>query len=180
MNFRIKRLFVISISICTVLALLVTGCGTLLPAPTPELPSAQSTQPTPAQTTTETAPPPEQSGNKGVDLPPIEYPEKGHPKLASHLNRLILAEEQGEAEAFARPRNIKLVNGNVRVSIECVPGQVEEAAKAVSALGTVELIARFSNGIQAVVPITSLTALADEESIRFIGLPVPPDPAGGN
>jgi len=44
MNRGIKRILVTLASICTALIILMSGCGTLLPAPTPEPPPAQSTQ----------------------------------------------------------------------------------------------------------------------------------------
>ena len=106
---------------------------------------------------------------EGEVLPLTPPLEKGNPKLDSHLNQLIWAERQGVAESFARQRDIQLVDGNVRVIIECMPRQVEAATEAANALGTVEL--RYRNWVQAVVPITSLTALAEAESIHFVRLP---------
>ena len=47
MNKGIKRILVTSLSICMVLILLVSGCGTLLSTPISEPPPSQSTQPTP-------------------------------------------------------------------------------------------------------------------------------------
>ena len=113
-----------------------------------------------------------------VDLPPTETSASGHPKLSSKLNRLISANEQGEAEEFARPRGIELVDGSVQIIIECEPGEVEAAAVAAGALGTVELTT--GTLVQAVVPITSLTALALAESIRFIRLPSRSVPEASN
>ena len=109
------------------------------------------------------------SGEEGQDLPPIEVPEKGNPKLDSQLNQLVLAERRGEAASFAEQSNIELVDGAVRVIIECVPGQLEAATEAASALGVVET--SYRNLLQVVVPITSLTTLADAASIHFIRLP---------
>ena len=93
-------------------------------------------------------------------------------KLEGHLNQLIRAEEQGEAEEFARQRSIELVDGSVRVEIECLPGHAEEVARAASAFGIVEGTAR--DWVQAVVPITNLNALDELEGIRFIRLPIHP------
>jgi len=94
-----------------------------------------------------------------------------NPKLSSILNKLIQAEEQGEADEFARPRGIELLYDDaglvsVRVEIHCSPEKVEEAAEVVGTYGTVEIV--ISRGVQAIVPIASLPALADEESIRSI------------
>jgi len=107
------------------------------------------------------------------DLPPTEPSGNGHPKLSSKLNKLLSAYEQGEVEAFAGPTNIELLDGDkVRVTIECVPGHLEAVAETAGAYGIVEMSNR--NLVQAVVPITSLTALAGVEGIRRVRLPEPP------
>lgn len=100
--------------------------------------------------------------------------DKGNPKLDSQLNQLVRAESRGEATSFAEQSNIELVDGNVRVIVECLPDQVDAAIKAVSALGVVET--SYRNLLQVVVPITSLITLADAASIRFIRLPQYPSP----
>jgi hypothetical protein len=112
---------------------------------------------------------------QGCNCEPAE-----HPKLSSMLNKLVQAEWRGEAEEFARPRGIELLYDDtglvsVEVIIECLPGRVEEAAGAAETYGTVGVISR--NMIVVVVPITSLSALADEESIGSIRLPDPPEGA---
>ena len=114
------------------------------------------------------------SGGGKIDLPPLELPEKGNPKLDSQLNQLVSAESRGEATSFAEQSGIELVEGNVRVIVECLPDQIDAAVKAASALGVVETT--YRNLLQVVVPITSLTTLADAESIRFIRLPQYPLP----
>ena len=106
----------------------------------------------------------------GENLPSIaEEPEKGNVKLDGTLNQLIRAEQRGEAEEFARQGIIELVDGSVRVMIECLPGHAEEVARAASAFGIVELT--YRDWVQAVVPITNLTALADIPSVSFVRLP---------
>ena len=107
--------------------------------------------------------------------PHTSLPEKGNPKLDSQLNQLVLAESQGQAASFAEKSNIELVDGKVRVIVECLPDQVDAAIKASSALGIVET--SYDNLLQVVVPITSLSTLADAASIRFIRLPQQPLPA---
>jgi len=114
------------------------------------------------------------SGEGKTNLPPLDLPDKGNPKLDSQLNQLVSAEKRGEAASFAEQINIELVEGNVRVIVECLPDQIDTAVKAVSALGVVETT--YRNLLQVVVPITSLTTLADAESIRFIRLPQYPSP----
>jgi len=116
------------------------------------------------------------SGEEDLDFSQIELPEKGNPKLDSQLNQLVRAEMQGEAASFAQQSNIELVSGNVRVIIECVPGQLDAATEAATALGaSVEM--SYRNLLQIVVPIASLTSLADASSIHFIRLPQYPSAA---
>jgi len=101
-------------------------------------------------------------------------PDKANPRLSSHLDRLIDAESRGEAEAFAGPRRIELLDGDkVRITIECVPGHLGAVAETAGAYGIVEMSNRSL--VQAVVPITSLTALAGVEGIRRVRLPWYPD-----
>ena len=116
------------------------------------------------------------SGKEEQDLAPIELPEKGNPKLDSQLNQLIQAEGLGEAASFAEQGSIELVNGAVRVIIECVPGEIEAATEAATNAGA-KLETSYRNLLQVVVPITKLSTLADAESIRFIRLPQYPSPA---
>jgi len=113
--------------------------------------------------------PQDTSGENTEDPPP---PKTGNPKLRLGLNQLIAAHERGEAEEWARSHGIDLIDGSVRVSIECVSGQLEAAVKAVTRLGTVEVIAERSEQIQALIPIASLTALAREGSISSIRVPI--------
>ena len=110
-----------------------------------------------------------------INLPPHDLPDKGHPKLDSQLNQLVSAESRGEAASFAEQSDIELVDGRVRVIIECVPGQLEAATEAATNAGA-KLETSYDNLLQVVVPITSLTTLADAASIRFIRLPQYPLP----
>ena len=97
---------------------------------------------------------------KGEDLPPLELPKKGNPKLDSQLNQLVSAQtSRRAASSFAQESTIELVDGNVRVIVESLPDQVDAAVKAASAFGVVET--SYRNLLQVVVPITSLTTLAD-------------------
>ncbi len=110
-----------------------------------------------------------------LDLPPIELPDKGNPKLDSQLNQLVSAQTPKRAASFAQESNIELVDGNVRVIVECLPGQVDAAAKTAGALGVVET--SYRNLLQVVVPVSQLTALADTPGIRLVRLPWYPLPA---
>ena len=115
------------------------------------------------------------SGWDIINLPPFDRPEKGNPKLGSQLDQLVRAERLGEAESFAEQRNIELIDGSVRVIIECVPGQIDDATVAATNAGAT-LETSYDNLLQVVVPITSLTTLTDAESIHFIRLPQYPVP----
>lgn len=116
---------------------------------------------------------------KIIDIPLFDSPDKGNPKLDSPLNQLVQAEREGEAASFAEQSGIGLVNGGVRVIIECVPAQVDAAMVATSNAGA-KLEASHDNLLQVVVPITSLTTLADVASIHFIRLPQYPLSAATN
>ena len=117
------------------------------------------------------------SGQDIIDLPPSDLPDKGNPKLDSQLNQLVDAEGHGEAALFAEQSDIELVDGAVRVIVECMPGQLEAATEAATNAGA-KLETSYDNLLQVVAPITSLTTLADAASIQFIRLPQYPLPGG--
>lgn len=96
-------------------------------------------------------------------------------KLDSHLLDLIEAEKRGEAESFAQQRNIELVDGSVWVIIECVPGQTENAASAATNAGATQVRSRSDdNLVKALVPITNLNSLANDNNILKIERPLLP------
>ena len=111
-----------------------------------------------------------------MNLPQFDSADKGNPKLDSRLNQLVSAETRGETTLFAEQSNIELVNNDVRVILECVPGQLEAATQAATNVGA-KLEASYDNLLQVVVPITRLSTLADAASIHFIRLPQQPLPA---
>ncbi len=121
------------------------------------------------------------SGQDINDLPPLDSPDKGNPKLDSQLNQLVSAERRGETVSFAQQSNIELVDGAVRVIIEYVPGQLEAATEAVTSAGA-KLETSYADLLQVVVPIAKLSTLADATSIHFIRLPQYPlsGATGGN
>lgn len=116
---------------------------------------------------------------KETNLSSPNSTDEGNPKMDSQLNQLISAETQGEAVSFAEQHGIELVDGNVRVIIECVPGQLEAATEAATNAGA-ELETSYDNLLQVVVPITKLNTLADAASVHFIRLPQQPLPAPNN
>jgi hypothetical protein len=109
---------------------------------------------------------------------PVEPAKKGNPKLDSQLRQLISAEARGEASLYAEQINLELVDNNVRVIIECEPGQLEVATQAAVEAGA-KLETSYDNLLQVLMPITELDTLADAAGIRFIRLPQPSLPAVG-
>jgi hypothetical protein len=103
-----------------------------------------------------------------------DVPKKIDNKLDSQLNQLIEAEKRGEAELYAQQRGIDLVDGSARVSIESVPGRLDDVIKVAAEFGTVEIVAERAENVGALIPIASLTALAQEESIHLIRVPTKP------
>jgi hypothetical protein len=93
-------------------------------------------------------------------------------KLDFNIKRLIEAEQRGELEEFAEPRDIELIDGSVTVTIECKSGQADAVAEAAAALGNVELIVHYLDLVQVVAPITNLTALADIPGVILVRLPI--------
>ena len=89
--------------------------------------------------------------------------------MSFNVKRLIEAEKRGEAEEFARQRDIKLVDGSVTVIIECEDGKVEDVARGASNYGTIVL--SYKNLLQVVVPITSLRDLAKIPGVHLVRLP---------
>ena len=102
--------------------------------------------------------------------PPIGSTDNSNLKLDSQLSQLVRAEMHGEAGLFAEQSNIELVNADVRVIIECVPGQLKAATEAVTTVDG-KLEATYNNLLQVVVPIAELNYLAGATSIHFIRLP---------
>jgi hypothetical protein len=104
-------------------------------------------------------------------------------KLDSILQQLVEAERRGEAESYAEQHEIELVDGNVRVIVECDPDMIEEATEAARALGVVEREAIVTKDLvdprlKVLIPITSLNTLAREKSVTRVELPSPVIPEG--
>jgi hypothetical protein len=128
-----------------------------------------------------TTQPPEPSSTKlPPPPPPPELPGHWHPKLDSAVNQLIDAQEQGNTEMLDMAAELGyIVDGDMRVVLECELGQAEAAAEAAANLGAeILVISSDHDTVGAIVPISKLTTLADEDSIRSIRLPVPAVPAG--
>jgi len=121
------------------------------------------------------------NSNQGAtDLPPPERPAHWHPKLDSAISQLIDAEEQGDTELLDMAAQFgHIVDGGVRVVIECEPDQAEAVAEAAANVGA-EIQGISSDAVSAVVPINKLTTLADIPGVHFVRLPVYPVPATSN
>lgn len=116
------------------------------------------------------------AGGEELDLTQVELAEKGDPKLESRLNQLVSAESRKQAASFAQQSNIELVDKKVRVIVECAPGLLNAASQAARALGA-SVETSYRNRLQVLVPITSLTALANTPAARFVRLPYYPLPS---
>ena len=104
--------------------------------------------------------------------------DKGHPKLDSALNQLVVvceAEGISEARAFALRSGIDMKDDKVRVVIEAEPGQEEEVITLAKALGA-DVETSYGNLVQAVVSIAHLRILADDANITLVRLPSKPMP----
>jgi len=106
-----------------------------------------------------------------INLPPLDLPDKGHPKLDSQLNQLVSPTGPG---GTLQADSLEAMGTEVRVVIESLPGQTDAATEAANDLGVVET--SYRDLLQVVVPITSLTALADTPSIHLVRLPRYPVP----
>ena len=115
------------------------------------------------------------AAGKVLDLPPLELRPKGNPRLDSSLNRLAAAETSEQAIRLAQEGNIRLSDGNVRVIIEALPGQVDAAMQAAASIAVIET--SHGDSIQALVPISQLTALAESPGVRYVRTPWYPIPA---
>jgi hypothetical protein len=114
--------------------------------------------------------------NEDVDLTPTTQPEETeNPKLDSSLNQLIEAYQRGEVESFKQQVRVQLEDNSVWVTIECLPDQFNAATGAVRDIGgRLGSVSASGNLFDALVPIASLTGLAEEESIIFIENPIKP------
>ena len=112
---------------------------------------------------------PTAADGENQNLPEVELTKKGNPKLDSQLNQLVLAQKSEKAAGPAQESNIELIDGNVRVIVECSPGQIDSAAEAADDLGIVET--SYDNLLQVLVPVSQLPALADTAGIRFVRMP---------
>jgi hypothetical protein len=111
------------------------------------------------------------SASGSTTLPQISSTIKSYPKLDSQLTQLVNADRNGDAAEFARSQNISLNGNSIRVIIEVLPGQIETVSQAVISLGG-KVETSNNNLLQALVPVSSLTKLAESSDIRLIRLPM--------
>ena len=105
------------------------------------------------------------------NINPTDFQSDKTPKLSSELSALIRAESSGQADSYAQENNIELINHEVRVIVEVLPGQIDAASEAANRLGTVET--SYDNLLQVLLPVDNLTNLANEPSVRLVRLPLP-------
>ncbi|MBI2303931.1 MAG: PKD domain-containing protein [Chloroflexi bacterium] len=113
-----------------------------------------------------------------LDLAGMELPPKGHPKMESVLTRLgevHLLQGVGAARELAQRNGVFLDDSRARLVIVASDGQAQEVTAAVMALGGV-VEGTYRDLIQARVPLSALTALADNPQVRFLRRPLKPMP----
>lgn len=105
-----------------------------------------------------------------------EWLKKGNPKLDSGLNRLAAtANDTMQFRAMAQQADIKIKDNRVRVTVECQPGQKEQGLELVRGAGEVE--STYGDMVQALLPVNTVNALAENPAVRYIQLPYQPVPA---
>ncbi|MFC1990420.1 Ig-like domain-containing protein, partial [Chloroflexota bacterium] len=109
-----------------------------------------------------------------LDLPEIELPDKGNPKLDSQLNRLVSAATTRRSFSAAQESSIEAAGDSVRVIVECLPDQIDAAFQTANASGIVET--SYGNLLQVMAPVSQLAALADTPGIRLVRMPLEPVP----
>gem|GEM_PF-1909479 len=107
------------------------------------------------------------SHESSIALSRIELPQKGHPKLESVLWELSATRQGRDASAFASESVVDLTDGRARVIIEAAPGHSAEAAAAAESLG-VQVETTYQDLLQVVAPVSMLTALAEDPSVRLV------------
>ncbi len=76
---------------------------------------------------------------------------------------------------MAQQAGIKMADNKVRVIVECQPGQIEQGAELLRAVGEVE--AKYEDMVQVLLPANTLNALAENPAVKYIQLPYQPVPA---
>ncbi|MBI4284933.1 MAG: S8 family serine peptidase [Chloroflexi bacterium] len=120
------------------------------------------------------------AGLAGDDIgQPPSLPEevKGHPKLESPLDQLVAAPKETRAAMLLPLQDPPAGADMVRVVLEAVPGSEAKVADKAQAFGG-KVEATYDYLLQALMPVTQLEALANEESVRLVRLPYTPESEG--
>ncbi len=105
-----------------------------------------------------------------------QRPDKQHSKLDSQLQQMVEASARGQGAAFAQQHGIDTpANDKVRVVIETLPGRTEELIGKANPLGAL-VEATYENLVQAIVPLGMLNALAADDAVGLVRLPLKPIP----
>lgn len=170
MGAKIKPPLVTLVLVSLVLSIFALGCARPATAPIPEEinpPSSapgQEKPPLPASVNTSSDNESVYPWDPGPTPPPSLPPYTGPPKLDPYLWGLNQAEKRGE-----------LVDGQVKVKIDCVPVLMWWAARAVNSAGGKVVGSSIQyHWLFALVPISGLDTLAKARSIRNIRQPVMP------
>jgi hypothetical protein len=113
---------------------------------------------------------------EGIIPGPFTPPDiESIPKLDSQLNQMVEAQASGRPQVATMEGQGDMPEDQVRVVLECAPGQADAAAQAASEFGVVE--ASYKDLIQMTVPVTNLTALVDLPGVIRVRQPWHATPA---
>ena len=107
----------------------------------------------------------------GPDVEPGERPSVGNPKLDHQLAVLARAQSTRRARAaMAEAHGLDMVDGNVRVVVEAGEADLRATRAAVAAAGG-KVEAEYADLIQALVPVSTLEALAADPAVHYVRPP---------
>ncbi|MFC1921121.1 Ig-like domain-containing protein [Chloroflexota bacterium] len=104
------------------------------------------------------------------ELPPLELPEKGNPKLDSQLNRMVKSAGERRSSGMMQQSSAEQPGETVRVIIECLPGEAETVRNSAGDLGTVEV--SYKDLVQVNIPVSQLESLANNPGISLVRTPM--------
>ena len=115
----------------------------------------------------------ESNASPDITPPSIASTDTGNPKLESALSQLVEASAQGQPTAFAQENGIDLEANKVKVVIEAKADNIQAAITAAQDAGG-DVETSYENLIQVMIPLSSLSDLANNSGINCIRLPFKP------
>ena len=98
------------------------------------------------------------------------------PNIDSMLYKIAYAYENGDLDTFnklAASSNVIIRGTSILVEIRCAPGKLDSVIQIVRDYGcSIGSIGRYSNGFDALVPLTQLKNLVKEQDIYSVSLPI--------